>query len=46
MDDLVVDADNALQASYMLSIDVDKSSQSRGCISLCDAYTAQGNTYT
>ena len=45
LDDLVVDADNALEASYQLTINVDKSSQSRGYFSLCDDYTAQGGSY-
>ena len=45
LDDLVVDADNALEASYLLTINVDKSSQSRGYFSLCDDYTAQGGSY-
>lgn len=45
LDDLVVDADNALEASYLLTINVEKSSQSRGYFSLCDDYTAQGGSY-
>lgn len=46
LDDLVVDADNALEASYLLTINVNKSSQSRGYFSLCDDYTAQGSSYS
>ncbi|MEZ9198512.1 hypothetical protein [Shewanella sp. 10N.286.54.B9] len=46
LDDLVVDADNALEASYQLTINVDKSNQSRGYFSLCDDYTAQGGSYS
>ena len=45
LDDLVVDADNAMQAAYMLTINVDMSSQSRGYFSLCDDYTTEGSSY-
>ncbi|QQX81652.1 hypothetical protein JK628_07380 [Shewanella sp. KX20019] len=45
LDDLVVDADNALQSSYMLRIAVDMSSQRRGYFSLCDDYTTLGGAY-
>ncbi|PKH57439.1 hypothetical protein CXF83_16860 [Shewanella sp. Choline-02u-19] len=46
LDDLVVDADNVMQAAYMLTINVDKSNQSRGYFSLCDDYQNQAGSYT
>lgn len=45
LDDLVVDADNKLQSSYMLTVDVDKGTNERGYFSLCDDFKANGSGY-
>ncbi|WOT06167.1 hypothetical protein [Shewanella youngdeokensis] len=45
LDDLVVDADNALESSFTLNIAINTASQSRGYFSLCDDYTANGGGY-
>lgn len=46
MDDLIVAADNAMQAAFQLAISVDTNSPKRSYFSLCDDFSGSGSNYT
>ncbi len=45
LDDLIVDADNAMQATFELTIAIDIDSQKRAYFSLCDEFSGSNNDY-
>lgn len=46
MDDLIVAANNTMQAAFQLAISIDTNSPKRSYFSLCDDFSGSGNNYT
>ncbi len=46
LDDLIVDADNTMQAAFQLAVSIDLDSIRRAYFSLCDEFSGSNNDYT
>jgi len=46
LDDLIVDADNEMQAAFQLAVSIDLDSTRRAYFSLCDEFSDSNNKYT